>query len=136
MSREFKRIGIRQELVSLTGVAPELQVIIPAQVGFSPSITQIIASNQLETNTITFYEGATQLLPNTAVASSGVLFIDDFGGAHYELSPGSGLNASLGGTGTFEVSVFYLLFDNSVPITKEEARTNTKNNITVSRGQG
>jgi hypothetical protein len=132
---EFKRIGIKQVLVNVTGVI--LEEVIPAASGFRTSITQLIASNQSTLNSFTLYEGDTQLTPTIGVGTSGTLFIDDFGGVQYELATSSGLNANLGfPSGDFQVQVFYLQHDERPPITNSAARAFSHSNVTVSRAGG
>lgn len=136
MPFQFSRFGNLRVNVMATGVTPTRQEVIAAQTGFRNSILAIEAANQTGANAITFYEGETKLTPTVYIPGSGTLFNDDFGGAQYELATGSGLNVSLESTGQIDVLVFYLLHDESAPITKSTARANTLSNITTSRAGG
>ena len=134
MAFEFKRVGIQNTITSITTAAP--QVAVPAASGFITSITSIIAANQGGENKIALWDGQTKLTPSISVAASGTLFLDDFGGVQVELTKSSGLFIGLDIAGDFEVQVFYLQYDKRTPITKAQARANTRSNIPVSRALG
>ncbi len=135
MAFEFKRVGIKHIIASVTGVAPT--EVIPAASGFITSVTAIIATNQAgSTNSIALWDGLTKLTPSIPVPTLGTLFIDDFGGVQVELTRSSGLFVGLSSGGNFEFQVHYLQYDKRTPITKAQSRTATYNNVTVSRGQG
>lgn len=128
---EFRRVGIKNVLASVTGAS--VTEIVPAASGYILSLTQLIATNHGEANNIALYEGNTKVSPTIEVATSGTLFIDDFAGMQFELAKSSGLGVGLGAAGDFEVQAFYLLYDKRTPISQETARAVTRSNISVSR---
>lgn len=134
-----KRVGIRRATVRVSGVCPPASggfhtTIVAPGSGFSVGLTQLIASNQDNiVNAITLSEETEQIAPQITLGASGTIFWDDVGGQHLELSPGSGLTACLFVAGNVDVTAFYILYDRRAPVTKFAARTNSFNNITVTR---
>lgn len=135
MPGEFKRIGIKKNLVVATGAG--LTSIVPAASGYITSITQLFVVNRgLNNNIVALHDGSDKLSPSVPIAASGTLIIDDFGGSQFEFTKSSGANLSLTFPGDFEVLTCYLQHDKRTPITKAAARTASYTNITVSRALG
>ncbi len=118
------RTKVRTAIATVTSVSGALDEVIAAQSRQAIGIVQLIASNQLAgVRDIAFYDGSTRLTPFMALGASGTLILDEVGGEQLELSIGSGLFASSSAVGSdTQVSVYYVLHDESIPITKSAAR--------------
>lgn len=126
MANFAKRMGVRTELVTVTGVCPSKQALVVPPSGHAISLTQVIAGNLGgASRAITFYDGNTQIAPQFTIGASGALFWEEIAGQQFELSANSGLNACLDAAGMVDVSVFYVLHDISPGITKGVARAAT-----------
>jgi len=126
--------NLQKEIVVVTGVCPDKQVVLAAQSGFVYDIPQIIAvNNEAGVRAITFYDSAgNQLASSIPLPASGT-FIWDTPNRHLPLPWSSGLDACLDIAGSVEVTAFFYLDDQRTPITKDVARFATFSNITITR---
>lgn len=119
-NRQKIRIANAVVTVPLSGAH---DAIIAAESGMAISITQIIASNQINAiSALRLYDGDSSITPLMVMGASGTLILDKIGGEQLELSVGSGLFGSNHFTGNTQVTVYYVLHDERTPREKSLAR--------------
>jgi len=131
--------GTNRIITTVTGVIGTdlFDVIIPAASGYTYEITQITAVNQENSlRAISFYDGWDKLYSSIPLGASGTLLLGqkDLGGDDgIRLTTSSGMRGAIDITGSVEVGVYYVTYDNRTPINKFTARRNTLNNVTIIR---
>lgn len=127
----WKRHKVRVATATVTDVHPTYTDIVAAQSGYAVSVLQLFASNRdAQSQSIAFYDETTKITPSIVVGSSGLFSWDSPANVQLELVASSGLRASISDvivapTNGFEVTAYYLLFDDRTPISKEAARAAT-----------
>jgi len=117
------RTKVRIANATITAVSGSLDEIIAPSDGYAISITQVFASNQLNAiYNVIFYDGLEPITPFIPLGASGTMIWDKIGGEQLELSIGSGLYGSSSYACETQITVYYVLHDESTPITKDEAR--------------
>lgn len=120
--RKRQKIRIANAVITVP-LSGAHDAIIAAQSGMVISVTQILASNQLNTiSALRLYEGDSSITPLMAMGASGTLILDKIGGEQLELAVGSGLFGSSHYTGNTQVTVYYVLHDERTPLEKSLAR--------------
>ena len=126
MARRFGSEKISKELVTVSIVCPTKTDIVAGQQYFIFAPKQIIATNTGLTSVgIKFCEGNDALTPTIVISGSGTYQWDIPTGMDLELATGSGLTACLTSAGTVDVAAFYVSYDRTPGITKEDARNAT-----------
>lgn len=110
--------------IPVSGVYPNFQSVIAPQTDRIVTLVEMIAVNQQGgILPIQLYDGWTAITPSIPVAASGTFFWQAPDGGRLDLTSGSGFNVALNGTGAMDITAYYILYDDSAPITKSAART-------------
>jgi len=118
---------INRTLTNVTGLAPSLTTLVPAQSGFQVEPTKIVISNQLATLVdVQLYEETSEIY-SIVLGGSGTFVDDKPGGAGYRLARSSGLFSALDNSGSVNITVFYVNHDDRQGIQKHTARFNSLN---------
>ena len=134
MARRFGTEKVSKSLATVTTVDPTKTDIVAADPDAIFGLKGLIATNLGATSVVfNLCEGDDPVAPPVVLPASGTWSWDTPAGL--ELAPGSGLTASLGSAGSVDVMAYYTAYDNSTPITKEQARAATyiPSNATATR---
>lgn len=116
-----------QAHATVTDICPSQTTIVVPDSGFALSLAQIVATN-VGSGVATFnlFQESQTIAPPFVIGPSGTLFWDSPGGSTIDFATNSGLYGCVS-DGTVEVTAYYTICDNRLPITKEQARADTYN---------
>jgi len=120
---------------TVSGVCPTKTEILPATSGYRATIKQIVGASKVGyVAALNLSQGDTPIAPQFTLGASGTLIWDNLGGGQgLPLEVGSGIFGCLDIPGEVDVTIYYEWEDQTTPITKEQARTASYNNVTVIR---
>lgn len=108
--------------IPVSGSFPSFESLIAPQANTIVSLVEMTAVNQQPgILPIRLYNGWDAITPDIPVAASGTFFWQAPDG-RFDLAANSGFNVALNGTGAMDITVYYVLHDNTPPITKSAAR--------------
>ena len=117
------RAKVRIANATITAISGAHDEIIAPASGYSISLVQMIASNQLNAiYNVVLYDGLEPITPLIPLGASGTMILDEIGGEQLELTVSSGLYGSSSYACNTQVTVYYVLHDERTPTSKNTAR--------------